>query len=79
MAQYRTEKDGNQVTIWDDTEGVGIRFTEGETQQGYTATAIIKRPDQVTTPRRIERITKAITEITLYAEKQYPAEFAELQ
>lgn len=33
MAEYKIEKDGNLTTIWDEAEGIGLQFAEGDTLQ----------------------------------------------
>lgn len=78
MAKYRTEKDGSQMTIWNDTEGVGLRFMEGETLQRYEASLIVTDPSRLGTEKGVADVTRVKDEITRYAEEAYPKEFAPL-
>ena len=38
---YRKEQNGDLITLWDDTEGIGLQFKEGETLQGYTSGIVV--------------------------------------
>lgn len=75
---YRTEKDGNKITIWDDGKGVGLRFTEGETLQAYQSQVIIQNPATLATAEGVEALTRVQEEITCYATQHYPKEFAQI-
>lgn len=70
MEQYRIEQDGNQITIWNDTAGVGLRFTQGETLQRYTS-------ELITTGKTtdVETLSNISAVLTDYAAKRYPMEF----
>ena len=78
MAKYRTEKDGKQITIWNDTEGIGLRFMEGEPLQKYKASVVIADIDRTGTEEGVADVTKITQDLTRYAEEQYPKEFAPL-
>lgn len=78
MEKYRTEKDGKQITIWNDTEEIGLRFMEGEPQQRYTASIVVADPTAITTAEALENVTRTQDNLTRYAEEQYPKEFAPL-
>lgn len=72
MEQYRIEQDGNQITIWDETAGVGLRFTQGETLQRYTSELIIRDWAILQHPATLSEISAALTD---YAAERYPMEF----
>lgn len=78
MTKYRTEKDGNQITIWDETNEVGLRFTEGEPLQRYNAAIAVADINRVGTENGVADINQVIVELTQYAERHYPKEFAPL-
>jgi hypothetical protein len=75
MEQYRTEKQGNAVTVWDDTEGVGLRFIEGETLQRYTHEIVLRSVD-LPDLEHLNRITAALED---WAAARYPKEFAPIK
>jgi hypothetical protein len=78
MAKYRTEKDGKQITIWNDTEGIGLRFTEGETLQKYNSQIVVADAHRTGTEEGVADVTQITQDLTRYAEEQYPKEFAPL-
>lgn len=72
-------KQGNTVTLTDEVSGVGIRFTEGETLQRYTAALVMADTDRLTTAEGVEEATRIQARLMEEAAKRYPKEFAELQ
>lgn len=74
--KFRTERDGNRLTIWDDAEGVGLQFTEGEDMQAYTYEVIIKNVGMLSTKKGITRAADALRVLRAFAEVHYPNEFA---
>ena len=74
MAQYRTEQDGDKITVWDDTVGVGLRFTQGDTLQRYTSELIIT--DETTDVATLSEISNALTD---YAAQLFPYEFGTIK
>ncbi len=78
MAEYTTEKNGSQVTIWNETKEVGLCFTEGEPLQRYKATIAVADINQVDMENGVTDLNKVVEEITQYAEERYPKEFAPL-
>ena len=78
MEKFRTETDGKQITIWNDTEGIGLRFTEGETLQEYKTGIVIKDTALLSTEEGVRHLTEVQAELTAYAKEHYPKEFAPL-
>lgn len=78
MAKFRTETDGRQITIWNDTEGIGLRFTEGETLQKYNSQIVVADAHRTGTGEGVADVTQTMQELTKYAEEHYPKEFAPL-
>jgi hypothetical protein len=78
MTKYSTEKDGKQITIWNDTERVGLRFMEGETLQRYSSQIVLADAQRTGTEEGVADVTKIREELTEYAEQHYPKEFAPL-
>lgn len=76
MDKYKTETNGNQITIWNETEGVGLQFTEGEPLQRYTASIVLRDTTSLSTEEGVKEITEIQAALTRYAEEQYPKEFA---
>lgn len=77
--KYRTEETDGVVTIWNDTEGIGLRFNEGETLSGYTAALVISDPSLTSTDEGLRKLDKVSNELRAQAEKDYPKEFAPLK
>ena len=78
MKDYRTEKDGLRVTIWDDQEGIGLRFSEGMPLQRYTSEVILKDFGITATESGVATVDRVSKELTAYAAQHYPIEFAEM-
>jgi len=74
MAQYRTEQDGNKITVWDDMVGVGLRFTQGDTLQRYTSELITT--GETTDVATLSDISNALTD---YAAQLFPYEFGTIK
>lgn len=53
--EYKIERDGGEVTVWNEAAAVGLRFTEGETLQLYMC-AIVLPPWKELKQRDLERI-----------------------
>ncbi len=75
---YKVEKDGGEITVWDEAAAVGVRFHEGETMQRYLS-AIVLPPWKELTERDLERIGRVSNEITAWCAERWPREFAELK
>ena len=75
--EYKIERDGGEVTVWNEAAAVGLRFTEGETLQLYTC-AIVLPPWKELTQRDLERIQRVSNEIKDYCSEKWPREFAPL-
>lgn len=72
MEQYRIEQDGNKITVWDDTAGVGLCFTQGDTLQRYTSELIIRDWAILQHPDTLSEISAALTG---YTAERFPMEF----
>lgn len=77
--EYRTEKNGNLITLWDDQEGIGLQFKEGESLQRYTSEIVIKDTAILSTEDGIAHLSKVQEALTAFAEAQYPKEFTPLK
>lgn len=77
--EYRTERNGNLITLWDDTEGIGLQFKEGETLQAYTSGVVLRDTAILSTEEGVAHLSKVQAELTAYAEAHYPKEFAPLK
>lgn len=78
MAKYTTEKNGSQITIWNETKEIGLCFMEGEPLQRYKATITVADINRVGTEDGVTDLNKVVADLTLYAEERYPKEFAPL-
>lgn len=77
--EYRTEKNGELITLWDDAEGVGLQFKEGESLQRYTSGVVLKDTAILSTEEGVAHLSKVQEALTAYAEAHYPKEFATLK
>lgn len=75
--EYATERNGNQITIWNETEEIGLQFTEGESMQRYMS--CVRADPKVLTYYGLDQINQIVNELTQYATAEYPYEFQELQ
>lgn len=74
--EYRKEINGQIITLWDDSNGIGLQFKEGETLQRYTHSVIITRNELTATEEGLTLISKVSNVLTEAAAQQYPKEFA---
>ena len=77
--KYNIEKLDSHVVIWDDEEGIGLRFQEGDSMQRYTSEVIIKNPELLSTEDGYIRVNDVSEELRKYAETIYPKEFAPIK
>ena len=77
--RYRIEKDGDTITIWDDTEGIGLQFKEGETLQRYNGSIVMKDPSILETESGVEHVKIISRLLNEYAAELYPFEFKPLK
>lgn len=77
--KYRTERNGNLITLWNDAEGIGLQFKEGETLQRYTSGVVIRDNAILSTEEGVAHLNKVQEELTAYAEIHFPKEFAPLR
>lgn len=78
MGKYRIEENGEKVTVWDDSAGVGLRFTKGDTLQRYTSELAI-RADWTITKDGLDALNAISDALTEYAAERYPMEFAPIK
>lgn len=78
MAEYKIEKDGNLTIIWDEAEGIGLQFAEGNTLQEYKTGVVIKDTALLSTEEGVRHLTEVQAELTAYAKEHYPKEFGTL-
>lgn len=79
MSNYRIDKNGSTVTIWDDKSGIGLQFTEGKSLQRYTSSAVTSDRTITRTEEGIGRLNDTVSRLTDYATELYPNEFAPLK
>lgn len=72
---YRIEKEGDKITFWNDTAGVGIRFQEGEMLSRYTHEILLKDMSLLTTTEKIKTMEQAVAGLKKAAAAAYPKEF----
>ena len=72
---YRVERDGSTVTIWDDKEGIGLQFKEGETLQRYNGSIVMKDPSILETENGVEHVKVISRLLNEYAAELFPFEF----
>ena len=73
--RYRIEKDGDTITIWDDSEGIGLQFKEGETLQRYNSSLVLNDFSILETESGIEHVKAISRLLNEYAAELYPLEF----
>lgn len=77
MKEFREEREGSQITIWNEEKGVGLRFIEGEPLQEYTSDLIMKDPTEFTqTDDGLITLTRIRKNLVKYASGKYPKEFS---
>ena len=76
---YRVERDGTTITIWDDKEGIGLQFKEGETLQRYNGSIVMKDPSILETESGVEHVKIISRLLNEYAAELYPFEFKPLK
>jgi len=81
MAQdrYKLQEDGALLTLWDESEGVGLQFRRGDTLQAYTAALVLSNTDILSTEEGVSHLTKIQEQLTAKARELYPEEFREIQ
>lgn len=79
MKEYKTEKNGKLVTLWDEAEGIGLQFEEGETFAGLTASVVIRDWSILETEDGVKQVSEVSNELREYARANYPNEFKELK
>lgn len=78
MEQYRIEQDKNVITVWNDTDGIGLRFKAGESLQRYTS-SIVLNGYAPSTEEKVKHMDKVQAELTEFAAAKYPKEFARIK
>ena len=76
--EYKIEREGGEVTVWDEAAGVGVRFTEGETMQRYLCGIVMPALDEMHAAD-FESIIGVSKAIVAWCAERWPREFAELQ
>ena len=76
---YRIERDGSQVTIWNDKYGIGLRFQEGESLQRYNSAIVLINPEMAGDEAGMAIINQCQKSLTDYAAEKWPNEFKEIQ
>ena len=77
MKEFREERTGSQITIWNDEKGVGLRFIEGEPLQEYTSDLVMNDPSEFAqTEDGLKTLAGIRKELAKYASEKYPKEFS---
>ncbi len=76
---YRIERNGSQITVWDDHFGVGLRFNEGESLQRYESCIVLMNPLLSENEAGMAIINFCQKELTQYASQGWLEEFQELR
>lgn len=77
--RYRIEKEAATITIWDDTEGIGLQFKEGETLQRYKGSIVLKDFSILETENGVEHVSIISRQLNKFAAELYPFEFKPLK
>ena len=78
MSEYRIKQDGQTVEVWDDTNGVGICFEQGEILQGYNYAIYLDNKELLNSEEGMAVISTVSKKLAGYASGLYPDEFREL-
>lgn len=73
--KYRVEEDGTSRTIWDDEEGIGLRFTKGERLSRHLAEIVLKDSDRMSTEEGMRILEEVHRRLLSFAEERFPEEF----
>lgn len=76
--KYRVEKDGSKVTIWNDTDGIGLQFTVGDILQRYNSSIVVKGYS-LSTEAAVKHLNEVQEQLTEYAATLYPKEFTKMK
>lgn len=76
---YRTETNGSTITLWDDTEGVGLQFKEGEPLQEYESNLVLRDFSILETEAGVAHLSEVSNRLHKEAAKRYPIEFQPLK
>lgn len=76
--KYRVEKDGSKVTIWNDTDGIGLQFTVGDILQRYNSSIVVKGYS-LSTEAAVKHLNEVQEQLTEYAATLYPKEFKKMK
>lgn len=76
--EYKIDRDGGEVTVWDEAAGMGVRFTEGETMQRYLCGIVLPALEEMHAAD-FERIIGVSKAIVAWCAERWPYEFAELK
>ena len=76
--KYRVEKDGSKVTIWNDTDGIGLQFTVGDILQRYNSSIVVKGYS-LSTKAAVKHLNEVQEQLTEYAATLYPKEFTKMK
>lgn len=77
--KFRIERNGSLITIWNDAEGIGLQFTEGEALQAYTSGIILQDTAILSTEEGVAKVSELQAELTEYAVIHFPKEFETLK
>ncbi len=78
MKDYRIEREGSSVIIWDDDLGVGLSFQEGVGMQRYLSGVCLKDRKLYESEEGLETVGKCVDRLTAFASEKWPMEFEEI-
>lgn len=77
MEQYKIEKDGDTITVWDTGSIIGLRFKSGERLQLYTSELVIRSESRLASVDALT-LSRANDRLTQFAIERFPDEFGEI-
>ena len=73
--EFRVEEDGELITIWDDSEGIGIRFEKGDRLAQYRLNDIVENRTILTTDEGMRKLNETRHRLLSFARERFPREF----
>lgn len=73
--EFRISEEDGTRTIWDDSEGIGLRFRKGERLSLHLGEIIIKDPEKISTEDGMRRLDETRSRLLSFARVQFPDEF----
>lgn len=78
MEQYKIEKDGDTITVWDTGSIIGIRFTKDGTLQRYVSELVMRSESPLATIDVLS-LSRISDQIKKFAIEYFPSELGEIR